>query len=198
MYGTMDYSKHKAKITNCLTDWYMGLDVLKPAMSMTVGRDMPSSSQIQWACYKKWKVKWEAQTRMCQWSTSTFKNSCGCTALDMPEWRETTEQINWWAKQPSQVACVLEDQKCWGAWDTTCRHKAKDVTPSLAWRREAWKEEALERWERAIVNQTHIRTTLAKERKKENNNKKHNYALHPVSQYDTERRGGAHMAFQSA
>ena len=29
------------------------------------------------------------------------------------------------------------------AWDTTCRHKAKDITPSITWRREAWKEEAL-------------------------------------------------------
>ena len=25
------------------------------------------------------------QTGMCQWTTSTFKNSCGCTALDMLE-----------------------------------------------------------------------------------------------------------------
>ena len=34
--------------------------------------------QIQQACYKKkWKVEWEAQTGMCQWSTSTFQNSCG-------------------------------------------------------------------------------------------------------------------------
>ena len=53
----------------------------------------------------KWKVEWEAQTGMCRWSTSTFEISCGCTALDMPEWRETTEQVDWQAKQPSQVAC---------------------------------------------------------------------------------------------
>ena len=31
------------------------------------------------------KVEWEAQTGMCQWSTATFENSCGCPALDMPE-----------------------------------------------------------------------------------------------------------------
>ena len=31
------------------------------------------------------KVEREAQTGMCQWLTSTFENSCGCTALDMPE-----------------------------------------------------------------------------------------------------------------
>ena len=44
----------------------------------------------------------------CQWSTVTFENSCGCHALmDMPEWREMTEQIHWREKkQPSQVACV--------------------------------------------------------------------------------------------
>ena len=28
------------------------------------------------------------------------------------------------------LACVLEGLKCWGAWDTTCRHKAKNITPS--------------------------------------------------------------------
>ena len=111
---------------------------------VTVGPHMPSSSQIQWACYKKWKVEWEAQTGMCRWSTSTFENSCECTALDMLEWRETTEQIDWRAKEPSQVACFSEDLKCWKAWDTTCGNKAKDITPLIAWRREALKEEAID------------------------------------------------------
>ena len=55
-----------------------------------------------------------------------------------------TEQINWRAKQPSQVACFSEDLKCWGAWDTTCGHKARDITPPIAWRRETWKEEVLD------------------------------------------------------
>ena len=31
-------------------------------------------------------------------------------------------------KWPSQVACVLENVKCWGVWNTTCGHKAKDIT----------------------------------------------------------------------
>ena len=57
-------------------------------------------------------MEWEAQTGMCQWLTSTFENSCGCTALDMPEWREMTEQVDRWAKQPSQVTYFLEDLKC--------------------------------------------------------------------------------------
>ena len=62
----------------------------------------------------------------------TVKNSHGCTALHMLGWREMTE------------ACVSEDLKCWAAWDTTCGHKAKNITPSVAWRREVWTEEALD------------------------------------------------------
>ena len=30
------------------------------------------------------------------------------------------EQIDWRAKQPSQVVCFSEDLKCWEAWNTTC------------------------------------------------------------------------------
>ena len=52
--------------------------------------------------------------------------------------------MEWPATQPSQMACFSEDLKCWEAWDTTCGRKAKDITPSIAWRREALKEEALD------------------------------------------------------
>ena len=83
---------------------------------------MRSSSQIQLSCYKKWKVKWGAQTGKCQFSTSTFETSCGCTALDMTDWRGITEQMDWRAKHPSQMAWASEYLKCWGAWDTTCGH----------------------------------------------------------------------------
>ena len=61
------------------------------------------------------KVEWESQTEMCCWLTPTFENSCECTALDMPEWREMTKQIDWQAKQASQVACFSEDLDCWEA-----------------------------------------------------------------------------------
>ena len=44
-----------------------------------------------------------------------------------------------WVKHPSQVACISEDLKCWGAWNTTCRHKAKDITLSIIWMRDAGK-----------------------------------------------------------
>ena len=60
------------------------------------------------------------------------------TVLDMPESRVITE---WRAEQLQQEGCLLEDPKCWGAWDTICRHKAKDITPSIAWRSETWKQE---------------------------------------------------------
>ena len=118
------------------------------------------------ACHKKWKVEWEAQTRLYQWSVLTIENSCGCTALDMLEWREMTKRIDWLGKHPSQVACIYisEDLKCCGALETTCRHKAKDITPLITWRKEVWKEEALnslpwkDKW--AIVNQMNIGAIL--------------------------------------
>ena len=87
---------------------------------VTVRPHMPSSSQIPWGCYKKWIVEWESQTKMCRRSTFPFQSSCGCTALDMLEWREMIEQIDWRTKQPSQVAWFSEDFKYWEAWDTTC------------------------------------------------------------------------------
>ena len=98
---------------------------------VTVGPQTPSSSQIQWACYKKWHAKWEAQTCMYQCSTYTFGNSCECTALDMPEWSEIKEQIDWRVKATMIMGRTSEDLKCWEAWDTTCGQKATDITPSV-------------------------------------------------------------------
>ena len=66
------------------------------------------------------------------------------SAHHTPQWRKMTEQIDWQAKQPSQVACFFENPTCWGAWDTTCEYKAKDITLSITWRRESWKEGALD------------------------------------------------------
>ena len=86
------------------------------ASKVTVGLHMPSSSQIQWACYKKRNGKPRLECVNGRHSV-TFGNSCRYIARDMPEWRETTEQIEWRADQPSRVACFSEDLKCWGAWD---------------------------------------------------------------------------------
>ena len=68
---------------------------------------------------------------------SVLPSTCWC------EW-EVMEEIDWQAKQPSHVVCFSEYLKCWEAWDTTCGHKAKDITPLIAWKREAWKEEVLD------------------------------------------------------
>ena len=81
----------------------------------------------------------------------------------MLESRKMTQQIDWWAKQPSRshVACISEDLKCCHAWDITCRHKAKDITPSIASRRgterSAWWSSS-EGWKRAIISKTNTQT----------------------------------------
>ena len=63
-----------------------------------------------------------------------------CQMLSDSEWCT----MDWRAKQPSQVACFSDDLKCWEAWDTTCGHKAKDITPLITWRREALKKKVLD------------------------------------------------------
>ena len=58
-------------------------------------------SPVEWKAQWKGKpsgrespVEGEVQTGMCQYSTSTFEDFCGCTALEMPESRELIEQID--------------------------------------------------------------------------------------------------------
>ena len=132
--------------------------------------------------------KWngETQTSMCQCSSSTFKNSRGCTALDMPERTEMTEQVDWGYKQPWHVACVLEDLKYLGAWDTTdylrAQSQGHDTVYGLE---ERGVERGSARWssfkgrEKAIVSKTNIGTV--------------SHAT--LGKLISERRGGAHMGF---
>ena len=58
----------------------------------------------------------------------------------------------------------LASRKIWSVdlWNTTCGHKAKDITPSIAWRREAWKEEALDIFLERMTEKepTSVRPTL--------------------------------------
>ena len=51
------------------------------------------------------------------------KTLCGCAFLDMPDSREMTVQKT--------------GGKSYHRKRLTCGHKAKDITPSIAWRREA-------------------------------------------------------------
>ena len=71
-----------------------------------------------------------------------------------------TEQIDWWAKQPSQVACVSEDLKCWGAWDATrvSRHHTIDRLEERCVERGIVRQSSLKGRQRTIVHQTNIRT----------------------------------------
>ena len=57
-------------------------------------------------------------------------------------------------------SCASEDLKCWGAQDTTCRLKAKNITPSLAWSRQAQKEEMLNNPWKGERGPSSIRPTL--------------------------------------
>ena len=116
---------------------------------------MPSASQIQWACYKKWKVGREAQAGMYQWLISTFENSCGCTALDMLEWWEITKQIGWLAGKATLTSGLLLRRS---EVLRSFRHylQAQSQGDHIIDRLE---ERGMERgsekgWERAIVSQT--------------------------------------------
>jgi len=139
---------------------------------VTIRPHMSSSSQIQWSSYKKWRVEWEAQTEMSEWSTSTFKTSCGCTALDMPEWRETTEQIDWRANHPSQVFAFRE------IWSV----EKLETLPAGTKPRTShhWSHGGERLWKRK-------RETIFLERTRESH--RHQTNIGTVS----ERRGGAHM-----
>ena len=58
---------------------------------------------------------WNGKPRLAcvtECSTYTFENVCRCTALDMPEPRDMTEQMDWREKEPPQMACVSDDLEC--------------------------------------------------------------------------------------
>ena len=63
------------------------------------------------------------------------------------------EKRNDWAYRLEGKATLtnglhLGRSKCWGAWDITYWHKAKDITPPTAWRREIWGQEGCARIDR--------------------------------------------------
>ena len=92
------------------------------------------------------------------------------------------------------MACVLEDLEFWGAWNTTCGHKAKDITPSTAWRREAWKEEVLDdwRWPSLVLSR---KTLLEKTRKRHRQPDEAWKRFKGNVGEASERRDGAHRGF---
>ena len=109
------------------------------------------------------QVEWEAHTGRCRWSTATFENSCGCPALDMPEWREMTEEIVWQATQNHLK--WFASQKIWSVEKLETLPTGTKPRALHHWR---LKERGVERgstawsslkgWERATVNQTNSGT----------------------------------------
>ena len=63
------------------------------------------------------------------------------------------------AWQLLQAACLSKELKCWGAWDTTYGHKAKNIRPPIAWSKRGVEKASARRSplkgrERAIVMQS--------------------------------------------
>ena len=136
-----------------------------------------SYSQIQWACYKKWRVEWEAQTGMCRWSTKLHPSSKTPVSV-LPwtsrrrEWRKMTEQI--YTCRLAGKATITSGLRLWN-WsveelealhaDTkprTSHHRPPESVVKGSDRRSSLKGR-----ERAIVNQRNIGTvSKAKLRKR--------------------------------
>ena len=88
------------------------------------------------------KVEWEAQT-----GYVTVSHPPSETPVSVLPWTctpEMTEQIDCWQSNHHKW---FASQEIWSVEEFETlhagRHKAKDITPPIAWRREAWKEEAL-------------------------------------------------------
>ena len=105
---------------------------------------MPSSSQIQWACYKKWKVEWEAKTGMCRWSRSTLESSCRlyCPGHAGVKGNDRADRLA--GKATLTSGLLLGRSEVLRSLSHYLRAQIQDITPSIAWSREAWKEEALD------------------------------------------------------
>ena len=105
---------------------------------------------------------WEAWTG---WSTSTFKNSCGCTARDMSEWREMS---NDWADRLAGKATltsgwllgrseVLRSLRHY-LWAQSQGHHTIDRLEEKGMERGSARQSSLKGWERTIISQMNIGT----------------------------------------
>ena len=89
--------------------------------------------------------KWTGRSRL---ACVNVRHSPSKTLVDALSWtcRGMTEQINWQRSNPYKW---LASRKIWRAWYATFRNEAKDITPSITWRRGR---------ERTIASQTNIGT----------------------------------------
>ena len=82
-------------------------------------------------------------------SVGVLLGTCQSKENDLADWLGD--------KKTSQVTCILVDVKCWGTWDTTCGHNAKDLGPlNTCWYRKMWS--SLKAQERAITDQLNTGT----------------------------------------
>ena len=107
----------------------------------------------------------EAVTHALDWNVpiaSTFENSCGCTALDMPDLKETTEQTDWRTKQLTSGLLLGRFEKL-----RSLRHYLRtqshgnhtiDRLEERGVKRGSARRSSFKRRERAIFNLTNIRT----------------------------------------
>ena len=72
---------------------------------------------------------------------------------------EGNDQADRWARQPLQVACVSEDLKCWGAWDTGLDAKPRTYTVGRLEERSVERGSAQQSW-KDVKGPSSIRPTL--------------------------------------
>ena len=127
---------------------------------VTVGPRMPSFSQVQWASHKKWKMEWEAQTGMCRWSTSIFKNSCGPGHAGV-KWNDRADRLAGRATLTSGLLLrrseVLRNLRHYLRAQSQGHHTIDRLEDS-GMGRGSTRRSSLKGRERAIVNQTNIGT----------------------------------------
>ena len=94
-HGATTIHEYRTSFTVSTSSLIMEVEAVAPALRWTASRGDSRTTHViiltdSVSLLQKWK--WKVQTGMCQRSTLTFENSCGCTLLDMPEWREITQR----------------------------------------------------------------------------------------------------------
>ena len=94
---------------------------------VTVRPHMPSFSQFQWVCYKKWQVEWEAQTGMAMPFDTIHLRKILSGVLSWTcevKGNDRADTIDWREKQPSQAIVnqtleLFQGQHHWGnrSWE---------------------------------------------------------------------------------
>ena len=90
-------------------------------------------------------MEWKAQTGMGQWSTCIHLRKLlwvYCPGHAGVKGNERADTLA--GKANLESGLLLGKSEVLTAWGTTSGHKAKGITPSIAWRREPRKEEALD------------------------------------------------------